>query len=233
MKIAAPKLAPAPQTPKSGNTGIVPPAQTAKSGNTGIVPPAQTAKSGNTGIVPPAAESKPADSFQPATSAGTGAATGTSSIAIPKTQSVTTYALPAHLEAHRATFDKYGEHIAKLPSQVQPKAIDHAADSIFKDLGDIATLDEIRKGVTEAVAFYSRRTTTEEPMSYVMATEPSATEPAPGGGQPAQDSGAPGTRGPASRDVSDFFRDFRQQAQQEPQTEELTQRFRRMRRFGF
>ena len=220
MKIAAPKLAPAPPTPKSGNTGIV--------------PPAQTSKSGNTGIVPPAADSNPTDSFQQAKPTGTGAATGTSSIAIPKTQSITTYALPAHLEAHRATFDKYGEHIAKMPSQVQPKAIDNATDKLFRDLGSLASWDEIRKGVSEATAYFSRRTTTEEPMSYVMATEPAATEPTRGGGQPAQDSGStPITRDPGTKNVNDFWRNFRQQAQQEQQPEETSQRFRRMRRFGF
>jgi hypothetical protein len=218
MKIATPKLAPAPQTTKSGNTGIVPPAQTAKSGNTGIVPPSAD---------------KPTDSFKPATPTGTGAATGTSSIALPKPTSVTTYALPAHLEAHRATFDKYGEHIAKLPSQAQPVAIDNATDKIFKDLGGIAGWDEINKGLHEAVAYFRRGTTTEDPMSYVMSREPTES-PTPGGGLPSQDSGStPGTKGPATKDVGDFFRNYRQQAQQDTQTEEAGQRFRRMRRFGF
>jgi hypothetical protein len=235
MKITSPKLAPAPTTaerpqlatPTSGNTGIVP--STPKSGNTGIVP--STPKSGNTGIVP-SAPSKPEDSFQTQPT-GTGSASGTSSIALPKPQSVSTYALPASLEPHRALFDKYGEHIAKLPSQVQPKAIELASGQIFRDIGGVASLDEVNKGLNDAVAYFtSRPTITNDPQYYAVADRVVDTARNHLGSvrDVARDIGRSVTRDPSLLNPRNILRNTRQ-PQQQQQADETRQLFRRMPRW--
>jgi hypothetical protein len=197
MKIDSPKFAPAPRTAERPQLSTT------------------TTKSGNTGIVPTAAQPKPADTFERAGTGGTSANTGIVPTNLQKTQSISTYSLPAHLEAHRATFDRYGEHIAKLPSHVQPGAIERATDHLYRDLGDIATRDEIGKGLSEAVAFYSRGTTANDPQCYRVAVPLDGAPDAGSARGTARDFGTSITRAPSSRTAGNTLRSVRQQPQED------------------
>lgn len=242
MKISIPKppaaSRPAEPPAKGGNTGIVPP----KGGNTGIVPPKGTntgivpPKGTNTGIVPPGA-TQPADGFQPATptagKGGTSQATGTSATSLTGTSSTTTYALSPKLEQFRELFDKEGERIANMPIQAQPGQIEATSRRLYEQLKDFGTLDEITSGVKASVEYYSsRRSTGDDPMTYALAAE-SLGGPETGGSQSAEDKGgdfgASFNPGPSSSDEGRLPRFGRRQQQAEEG--EITQRFRRMRRF--
>lgn len=212
MKIDSPKFAAAPRTaerPQLSTTTATP-------------------KSGNTGIVPTAAQPKTADTFEKTATSSTSSNTGIVPATPPKTQSISTYALPANLEPHRAEIDKYGERIAKMPSQVQGKAIEHATDSLYRDLGDIATRDELSKAVSDSVAYFSSRgTSSNDPQCFrvVYGTEPSS-QPRGPAWDLGSNSGSPGTRDPRSS-TTDFLRSIKRQPQQQ-QPEVTHQRFRRM-----
>jgi hypothetical protein len=230
MKIAIPKQPTAPSTVERPQLSTP-----AKSGNTGIVPPAQT---------------KPADSFQPAKPTGTGSTSGNTGIVPPNLQkptgtggtapttgtkptSVSTYALAPALEPHRATFDRVGSRIAKLPAHIQEAAILRATNRLSKKYADIATPDQVGKGVREAVAYAGRSTTTEEPMSYVMRSADGAVNTAKDVGSlvgRVTDYGRQITRDPSQLNAGNILRSVRQPPQ-EQQADETRQLFRRMPRW--
>jgi hypothetical protein len=224
MKISIPKppaaSRPAEPPGKSGNTGIVPP----KSGNTGIVPP----KSGNTGIVPPK------DSFQPTTPAtgkgGTSSATGTSSASL--TGATTTpadYTLAPKLEQFRHLFDAEGERISKLPVEQQAGEIELTSSRLYEQLKDFGTLEEVTVGVKASVAFYSRGSGTNDPMTYMRAADAAALPPVDGGSAQGEVSVTPFNPSPPPRDEERLPR-FGGRREQQAE-EDISQRFRRMRRF--
>lgn len=105
------------------------------------------------------------------------AVNGSTGAVAPKLQKpagdVSSYSLPAKLEPYRPVFDKVGKKIARLPTpELQQKAIDRATNRLSKRLGGVATQEEIGKAVNEAVMFFSRATTTNDPQAYMMARGP-------------------------------------------------------------
>jgi len=223
MKISPkPPAAARPAEPpgKSGNTGIVPP----KNGNTGIVPP----KNGNTGIVPPS------DGFKPATPAtgkgGTSSATGTSSASLSGASSTPAdYTLAPKLEQFRHLFDAEGERISKLPTEQQAGEIELASTRLWEQLKEYGSLEEVTSGVKESVAFRSRGSGTNDPMTYMLAADAAALPSFDNGPEEGGGFVPPFNPSPLPKDeghLPSFGGRREQQAE-----EEISQRFRRMRRF--
>jgi hypothetical protein len=225
MKISHPKLASAPKTAER--------------------PQLATPKSGSTGSVP-TAPSKPADSFQTqqvkpsgtGSTGGTSSATGTSSVAIPKTQSTSTYTLPPNLEPHRATFDRVGQRIGNLPTHVQEDAILRESSRLSKDFEGIASPSEVETSVRAAAAYWGRSTTTDDPHAYAAASRvvDTAVDTAKDVSSVKDrviDYGRSVTRDPSALNPRHILRNARQprQEQQEQQPEETRQLFRRMPRW--
>jgi hypothetical protein len=245
MKISIPKSPPAArpaEPPKNGNSGIVPP----KGTNTGIVPPKGTntgivpPKGTNTGIVPPKGTNTgivpPGDGFQPATppagKGGTSAATGASATSLTGTSSTSTYALAPNLEQFRELFDKEGERISKLPSEQQAGEIELTSSRLYEQLKEYGSLEDVTSGVKESVAFYSRRSGGDDPMTYSLAADVAADTSFRSGGsgqEPSVDFGASFNGSVGSRDTGSLPRSTRE----EPAEREAHQRFRRMRRHNF